>query len=60
MQTYSLAKWDSREKKQTYCRVAHDLLNEKNMPNQYWAKAIATAIYIMNTSPTTTMHGVTP
>ena len=30
------------------------------MPNYYWAEALAIAIYIMNITPTTAMHGVRP
>jgi hypothetical protein len=36
------------------------MLNEKNLPNYFWAEAIATAMYIMNRTPTTTVHGMTP
>jgi hypothetical protein len=36
------------------------MLNEKNLPNYFWAEAIATAIYIMNRTPTTIVHGMTP
>jgi hypothetical protein len=35
------------------------MLNEKNLPNYFWAEAEATAIYIMNRTPTTTVHGMT-
>jgi len=35
------------------------MLNEKNLPNYFWAKAEAIAIYIMNRTPTTTVHGIT-
>jgi hypothetical protein len=35
------------------------MLNEKNLPNYFWAKTITTAIYIMNRTPTTTIHGMT-
>jgi hypothetical protein len=31
----------------------------KSMPHHYWAKVVATAIYIMNRTPTATMHGMT-
>jgi hypothetical protein len=36
------------------------MLNEKNLPNYFWAEAIVTAVYIMNRTPTTTIHGMTP
>jgi len=33
--------------------------NEKNLPNYFWAEAVATAIYIMNRTPTVGVHGMT-
>ncbi len=36
------------------------MLNEKNLPNYFWVEAVATAIYIMNRTPTATVHGMTP
>jgi hypothetical protein len=33
------------------------MLNEKNLPNYFWAEAVATAVYIMNQTPTATFHG---
>jgi hypothetical protein len=36
------------------------MLNEKNLPNYFWAEAVATAVYIMNRTPTATVHGMTP
>jgi hypothetical protein len=35
------------------------MLNEKNLPNYFWAKVVATTIYIMNRTPTVTVHGMT-
>jgi len=35
------------------------MLNEKNLPNYFWAEAVATAVYIMNRTPTATVHGMT-
>jgi hypothetical protein len=40
--------------------VACTLMADKSMPHHYWAKAVATAVYIMNRTPTTTVHGMTP
>jgi len=34
------------------------MLNEKNLPNYFWAEAIATIVYIMNRTPTTIVHGM--
>jgi hypothetical protein len=36
------------------------MLNEKNLPNYFWAEAVATTVYIMNRTPTGTIHGMTP
>jgi len=36
------------------------MLNEKNLPNYFWAEAIAIAMYIMNRTPTVVVHGMTP
>ncbi len=36
------------------------MLSEKNLPNYFWAKAVATVIYIMNRTPTVAIHGMTP
>jgi hypothetical protein len=35
------------------------MLNEKNLPNYFWAEAVATVMYIMNRTPTTSVHGMT-
>jgi len=36
------------------------MLNEKNLPNYFWAKIVATTVYIMNRTPTAVVHGMTP
>ncbi len=41
-------------------KITRAMLNEKNLLNYFWAKAVTTAIYIMNRTPTTAIHGVTP
>jgi len=35
------------------------MLNEKNLPNYFWAKVVATVVYIMNQTPTMAIHGMT-
>ncbi len=35
------------------------MLYEKNLPNYFWVEAVATIVYIMNLTPTTTVHGMT-
>jgi hypothetical protein len=36
------------------------MLNEKNLPNYFWAEAVAIIVYIMNRTPTVAVHGMTP
>jgi hypothetical protein len=36
------------------------MLNEKNLPNYFWAEAITTIVYIMNRTPIVAIHGMTP
>jgi hypothetical protein len=40
--------------------IARAMLNEKNLPNYFWAEAVATAIYIMNQTSIIVVHGMTP
>jgi hypothetical protein len=40
-------------------KITHAILNEKNLPNYFWAKAIVIIVYIMNQTPTTAVHGMT-
>ncbi len=39
--------------------IAHAMLNEKNLPNYFWAEAVATIVYIMNRTPIIIVHGMT-
>ena len=40
--------------------VSRAMLNEKDLPDFYWAEAVATTVYIMNRTPTVAIHGMTP
>jgi hypothetical protein len=40
--------------------ITRAMLNEKNLPNYFWAEAVTTAIYIINRTPTSTIYGMTP
>jgi len=40
--------------------IARAMLNEKKFPNYFWAKTIATTVYIMNRTPIMAVHGMTP
>jgi hypothetical protein len=33
---------------------------DKSRPHHYWVEVVVTVVYIMNRTPTTTMHGMTP
>jgi hypothetical protein len=41
-------------------KITRAMLNEKNLPNYFWAEVVTTIVYIMNRTPTTTVHGMTP
>jgi hypothetical protein len=36
------------------------MLNDKNLPNYFWAKTVTTIVYIMNQTLTAVVHGMTP
>ena len=40
--------------------IARALMAERNMPHYYWAEAVSTIVYIMNMTPTATVHDMTP
>ena len=50
----------AERKNKHIAEVARALMIEKNMPHFYWAEAINIAVYIMNRTPTATVHNVTP
>ncbi len=50
----------AERKNRHIAEIAHAMLNEKNLPNYFWAEAVTTIVYIMNRTPTTTVHGITP
>ena len=42
----------AERKNRHIAEVARAFMAEKNMPHYYWAKAVSTAVYIMNKTPT--------
>ncbi len=50
----------AKRKNMHVIEITRAMLNEKNLSNYFWAKAVTTAIYIMNQTPTTAVHGMTP
>jgi hypothetical protein len=49
-----------KEKNKHIAKITHAMLNENNLPNYFWAEVVATVVYIMNRTPTTAIHGMTP
>jgi hypothetical protein len=49
----------AERKNKHIAEITHAMLNEKNLPNYFWAEAVATVVYIMNRTPTTAIHGMT-
>jgi hypothetical protein len=40
--------------------MARSMLKGKNLSNEYWAEAVACAVYILNMSPTKIVRGMIP
>jgi len=49
----------AKRKNKHIAKITRAMFNEKNLPNYFWVEAIAIAIYIMNQTPITTVHGMT-
>jgi hypothetical protein len=49
----------AERKNRNIAKITHAMLNEKNLPNYFWAEVVATVVYIMNQTPTITVHGMT-
>ncbi|KAI5317658.1 hypothetical protein L3X38_037365 [Prunus dulcis] len=47
-------------KNRTVVEMAKAMLHEKNMPYFLWAKAVHTAVYLLNRSPTKALDNITP
>jgi transposase InsO family protein len=50
----------AKRKNRHIVEITFAMLNEKNLPNYFWAEAVTTAVYIMNRTPTAIVHGMTP
>jgi transposase InsO family protein len=50
----------AKRKNRHIAEIACAMLNEKNLPNYFWAEVVATVVYIMNRTPTAAVHGMTP
>ncbi|KAH9294928.1 hypothetical protein KI387_038516, partial [Taxus chinensis] len=42
----------AERKNRTIMEMARSMMAAKHLPNEYWAEAVATAVYIMNRCPT--------
>jgi hypothetical protein len=42
----------AERKNRTIVEMARSMLKDKEMPNDFWAKAVNTAVYILNRCPT--------
>jgi hypothetical protein len=49
----------AKRKNRHIVEIARAMLNEKNLPNYFWAETLATIVYIMNRTPTMAVHGMT-
>ncbi|MCO5564845.1 hypothetical protein L7F22_018513 [Adiantum nelumboides] len=47
------------QKNRHIAEVARALMSKNNVPHCYWVEALSTAVYIMNRTPTATVHNVT-
>jgi transposase InsO family protein len=50
----------AERKNRHIAEIGRAMLNEKNLPNYFWAEAITIAVYIMNLTPIVVVHGMTP
>jgi len=50
----------AERKNRHIAKITCAMLNEKNLPNYFWAEAVATTVYIMNRTPTIVVRGMTP
>jgi hypothetical protein len=50
----------AEKKNKHITEITRAMLNEKNLPNYFWAETVATAVYIMNRTPTAVVHDMTP
>ncbi|KAJ4820740.1 polyprotein [Rhynchospora pubera] len=50
----------AERKNRTVVELARSMLKSKNLPNLFWAEAVATAVYLLNLSPTKAVMNRTP
>ncbi|GJS05933.1 integrase [Tanacetum coccineum] len=50
----------AERKNRTIVEMARSMLKTKNLEDEFWAEAVATAVYLINISPTKAVWNVTP
>ncbi|CAL9009573.1 unnamed protein product [Prunus brigantina] len=50
----------SERKNRTVVEMAKSMLHEKNLPYEFWAEAVNTAVYLLNRCPTKALKKTTP
>ena len=50
----------AERKNRIVVKMARCMLKEKKLPNQFWGEAVATAVYLLNISPTKAVLNQTP
>jgi transposase InsO family protein len=50
----------AERKNRTIVEMAKSMLKGKGLPNMFWAEAVATAVYLLNRSPTKAVKKRTP
>ena len=50
----------AERKNRTILDMARSMLKSKRLPKEFWAKAVACAVYLSNRSPTKSVWGMTP
>ncbi|KAG7576575.1 Ribonuclease H-like superfamily [Arabidopsis thaliana x Arabidopsis arenosa] len=50
----------AERKNRTVVEMARSMLKQKNLPNQFWAESVKTAVYLLNISPTKAVLNKTP
>ncbi|KAL0409127.1 UNVERIFIED_CONTAM: Retrovirus-related Pol polyprotein from transposon TNT 1-94 [Sesamum radiatum] len=50
----------AERKNRTVLNMARTMLKSKEMPKEFWAEAVACAVYLLNRSPTRSLEKITP
>ncbi|KAL0457721.1 UNVERIFIED_CONTAM: Retrovirus-related Pol polyprotein from transposon TNT 1-94 [Sesamum latifolium] len=50
----------AKRKNRTILNMARTMLKSKSMPKEFWAEAVACAVYLSNRSPTKSLEKITP